>query len=172
MMGRQSADQAQFFYSFNLDERVPETHLLRRIDVFVMQALADVHSEMVACYSQRFGLKPKRLAADTAYGTGKFLGWLAKEKIAPHIPVWDRSTREDGTFSRADFVFDPEKNQYACPTGKPLKQFNRAFAKPRSGRHAGGADDLPREQTGLRCVQTQSPLLPERVTSKSPKKRP
>ena len=25
---------------------------------------------------QRFGLKPKRLAADTAYGTGRFLGWL------------------------------------------------------------------------------------------------
>ncbi len=48
MMGRQSADQAQFFYSFNLDERVPETHLLRRIDVFVRQALADVHSEIVS----------------------------------------------------------------------------------------------------------------------------
>src|SRR5689334_11013703 len=27
-----------------------------------------------------FDLKPKRLAADTAYGTGKFLGWLVKEK--------------------------------------------------------------------------------------------
>ena len=51
-----------------------------------------------------FDLKPKRLIADTAYGTGKFLGWLVKEKrITPHIPVWDKSTREDGTFSRADF---------------------------------------------------------------------
>ena len=39
-----------------------------------------------------FDLKPKRLAADTAYGTGKFLGWLVKEKkITPHIPVWDKS---------------------------------------------------------------------------------
>jgi hypothetical protein len=27
---------------------------------------------------ERFGLKPKRLAADTAYGTGKFFGWLAQ----------------------------------------------------------------------------------------------
>ncbi len=37
-----------------------------------------------------FDLKPRRLAADTAYGTGKFLGWLVKEKrITPHIPVWD-----------------------------------------------------------------------------------
>ena len=47
-----------------------------------------------------FDLKPKRLAADTAYGTGKFLGWLVKEKrITPHIPVWERAKREDGKFS-------------------------------------------------------------------------
>jgi hypothetical protein len=40
---------------------------------------------------------PKGLAADTAYGTGEFLGWLVKEKrIAPHIPVWWRPKREDG----------------------------------------------------------------------------
>ena len=51
MMGRQSADQGQFFYAFKLDERVPESHLLRRIDVFVKQALANVHREMAAFYS-------------------------------------------------------------------------------------------------------------------------
>ena len=28
MMGRQTADQAQLFYSFNLDERIPKTHPL------------------------------------------------------------------------------------------------------------------------------------------------
>ena len=37
---------------------------------------------------ERFDLRPRRLAADTAYGTGKFLGWLVKKKkIIPHIPV-------------------------------------------------------------------------------------
>ena len=47
---------------------------------------------------ERFNLKPKRLAADTAYGTGKFLGWLVKKKkIIPHIPVWEKSDRRDGT---------------------------------------------------------------------------
>src|SRR3954469_25100499 len=30
----------------------------------------------------RRGLKPQRLAADTAYGTGKFLGWLVSAGIA------------------------------------------------------------------------------------------
>jgi transposase len=68
-----------------------------------------------------FDLKPKRLAADTAYGTGKFLGWLVNEKkIAPHIPVWDKSEREDGTFSRSDFRWIKQKNVYICPAGKML----------------------------------------------------
>ena len=53
---------------------------------------------------ERFDLKPKRLAADTAYRTGKFLGWLVKaKKITPHIPVWEKSDRLDGIFSRSDF---------------------------------------------------------------------
>ena len=57
-----------------------------------------------------FGLKPKRLAADTAYGTGKFLGWLVKEKrIIPHIPVWEKSDRQDGIFSRSDFHWDRKR---------------------------------------------------------------
>ena len=45
---------------------------------------------------ERFDLRPRRLAADTAYGTGKFLGWLVKrKKIIPHIPVWEMSDRQD-----------------------------------------------------------------------------
>ena len=69
-----------------------------------------------------FALKPKRLAADTAYGTGAFLGWLVKEKrITPHIPVWEKSEREDGIFSRADFIWDRRHGHYICPNGKPLR---------------------------------------------------
>ena len=76
---------------------------------------------MIERTEQRMGLKPQRLAADTAYGTGKFLGWLVGAGITPQIPVWDKSAREDGTFSRSDFTFDPERNIYTCPAGKVLK---------------------------------------------------
>ena len=69
-----------------------------------------------------FDLKPKRLAADTAYGTGRFLGWLVKDKnIIPHIPVRDKSDRDDGTFSRSDFRWDKRRGHYICPTGKVLR---------------------------------------------------
>jgi hypothetical protein len=68
---------------------------------------------------ERFVLKPRRLAADTAYGTGKFLGWRVKEKkIIPHIPVWEMSDRQDGIFSRSDFYWDRKRGAYICPNGK------------------------------------------------------
>lgn len=69
-----------------------------------------------------FALSPKRLIADTAYGTGKFLGWLVKEKkITPHIPVWEMSDRSDGIFSRSDFHWDKKQGVYICPNGKLLR---------------------------------------------------
>src|SRR6202043_1977387 len=71
---------------------------------------------------ERFDLKPRRLAADTAYGTGKFLGWLVKrKKIIPHIPVWEKSDRQDGIFSRSDFHWDRKRGAYICPSGKLLQ---------------------------------------------------
>jgi transposase len=51
MMGRRQVVQAQFFYSFHLEERVAVDHLLRKIDVFVSRALADIHRDMAASYS-------------------------------------------------------------------------------------------------------------------------
>ena len=69
---------------------------------------------------RRFDLEPKRLAADTAYGTGRFLGWLVGRRIVPHIPVRDASERDDGTFSRADFRWDRRRGVYICPNGRVL----------------------------------------------------
>jgi hypothetical protein len=49
------------------------------------------------------------------------LNWIVNEKnIAPHIPVIDKSGREDGSLSRDDFAFDQERNVYVCPQGKLL----------------------------------------------------
>ena len=81
-----------------------------------------VASTMIDRTEACFDLKPKRLAADTAYGTGKFLGWLVKEKqITPHIPVWEKSDREDGIFKRSDFIWDTKHGHYICPNGKLLR---------------------------------------------------
>jgi transposase len=80
---------------------------------------------MIERTEDRLDLKPDRLVADTAYGTGKFLGWLVTAGITPHIPVWDKGNRDDGTFSRRDFTFDKKKNEYRCPAGKVLRTTGR-----------------------------------------------
>ena len=38
--------------SFELDNRVPKNHLLRRINIFVTSALADVHEQLDPYYSE------------------------------------------------------------------------------------------------------------------------
>ena len=87
----------------------------------IRQAEVGAAKTMIERTEERFDIKPKRLAADTAYGSGPNLSWLVKDKdIAPHIPVIDKSKREDGTFSREDFRFDKERNVYVCPANKTL----------------------------------------------------
>jgi len=87
----------------------------------IRQAEVGAVKTMIARTEQCFDIKPKRLAGDTAYGSGANLNWLVNEaKIAPHIPVVDKSKREDGTFSREDFTFEKKRNIYICPAGKVL----------------------------------------------------
>jgi transposase len=87
----------------------------------IRQAEVGAARTMIDRTEERFGLKPERLAADTAYGAASMLNWLVEEKsIAPHIPVFDRSKRDDGTFSRSDFRYDPASDVYHCPAGKTL----------------------------------------------------
>ena len=81
----------------------------------------DATETMIERTEDRFGLKPDRLAGDVAYGTGEMLGWLVGRGIDPHIPVWDKSERKDGAFSRADFAYDKERDLYVCPGGEILK---------------------------------------------------
>lgn len=83
---------------------------------------------MIERTKERFDLKPDHLAGDVAYGTGKMLGWLVERGIDPHVPVWDKSRRNDNTFSRADFIYDAERDVYTCPNGKTLKTTGRALS--------------------------------------------
>ena len=62
------------------------------------------------------------------------LNWLVHEQgIEPHIPVFDKSQRTDGTFSRDDFTYDHATDTYRCPAGKTLQRYRRRFTTPRTG---------------------------------------
>ena len=50
MMGRRDRDQASLFYDFNLDDVIPDRHLLRRLNVFVTVVLADLHEQLRSAF--------------------------------------------------------------------------------------------------------------------------
>ena len=87
----------------------------------VRQAEVTAAKRMIERVQNRFGLWPERLAADTGYGSAEMLGWLVHQKgIEPHVPVFDKSARTDGTFSREDFRYDAKGDLYRCPGGTPM----------------------------------------------------
>ena len=52
MMGRQAGDQSQVFYLFNLEERIPARHLLRRINPIATRVLGDLRGKLQPFYSE------------------------------------------------------------------------------------------------------------------------
>lgn len=125
---------AYFAYSTNY---LVDVHAGVIVDIEATSAHRTEETEatktMIERVEQQFGIKPARLIGDTAYGTGAMLDWLVNDKqIEPHIPVWDKSEREDGTFSRSDFNWDEQADEYRCPQGNPLRSQWRAFTNPRT----------------------------------------
>ena len=87
----------------------------------IRQAEVLAAKRMIERSINRFDLYPARLLGDSAYGSAEMLGWLVYEHgIEPHVTVFDKSTRQDGTFSRDDFTYDHVGDVYSCPAGKLL----------------------------------------------------
>ena len=83
---------------------------------------------MIDRVEDRFDLKPTRLIGDTAYGAAELLGWMVKDKaIEPHVPVWDKTQRQDETLSSSEFPWDEQADQYRCPQGHALRSQWRPF---------------------------------------------
>jgi transposase len=100
----------------------------------VRQAEVTAAKTMIERAYVNFDLRPERLIADTGYGSAEMLNWLVHERgIEPHVPVFDKSKRKDGTFSREDFTYDHASDSYCCPGGKLLKLYRRPFKRPRDG---------------------------------------
>jgi transposase len=132
-----SAHNGPAIYAYEINYLIDTDHAVI-VDVeattAIRQAEVEAAKRMLDRTGDRHGLYPERLAADTGYGSGPMLEWLVEEKgIEPHIPVFDKGERQDGTFSRSDFAYDPEADHYTCPGGSQLRQFNRNFSTPRSG---------------------------------------
>ena len=92
----------------------------------IRQAEVGASQTMIERTEETFGLKPDWLVADTAYGSAPNLHFLVDEEgIEPHVPVIDKSKRDDGTFSREDFIYDEAHDCYVCSNGKVLPRSSR-----------------------------------------------
>jgi hypothetical protein len=142
---------------------VEATRAIRQAEVGASRTMLDRTAE-------RFGLKPQHLAADSAYGSAENLAWLVKERqIAPHIPVFDKSQRTDGTFSRSDFVFDPDEDHYTCPGGKRLVQYRRNFTNRRSGVTKDGVRFYRAKQSDCQSCHLKARCCPNTLRRRIPR---
>ncbi|MBB3589487.1 transposase [Sphingomonas aurantiaca] len=97
----------------------------------------DAGRVMLERSADRFDYHPKRVAADKAYGSAVFLGFVRDHGAIPHIPVIDRTHQTNGKLPRTAFSYDRDTDSFTCPTGKPLR--HHAFHPP-TGVHRYAAD--------------------------------
>jgi hypothetical protein len=116
------------------------------------------------------GFDPERLAADTAYGSAEMLGWLVQERgIEPHIPVFDKSQRSDGTFSRDAFAYDHKRDCYICPAGKELRQRQKIYRVPRPLVDADGMMRYRASKPDCQACPLKSQCCPNAPARKIPR---
>ena len=124
------------FFAYSTNYLIDVEHgVILDVEATPAHRTAEVDSTkvMIERIEANLNLTPKRLIGDTAYGTAPILGWMVKEKgIEPHVPVWDKAERKDGTFQREDFLWDAKADEYRCPAGKALRSQWRPFKRART----------------------------------------
>jgi len=77
--------------------------------------------DMLARFAQWQGREAESVAADTTYGNGEFLQWLADRSITPYMRTRDSIHRKRSPFFGPErFTYEPENNRYICPAGQAL----------------------------------------------------
>ncbi len=65
--------------------------------------------------------------------------------------MFAKSERTDGTFSRAEFIYDRVRDLYVCLGGRQLRHYSRQFAQPRIGVDAEGLMRYRANQQDCNC---------------------
>jgi transposase len=74
----------------------------------------------------RWRVRPKRVIADTTYGTAENIREIEESGIRAYVPLpdWDRRSPYYGP---SRFVYDPEADLYRCPQGQPLRRYTAVY---------------------------------------------
>jgi hypothetical protein len=111
--------------------------------------------DMLTRFRQWQGREPESLAADTSYGNGEFLQWLADPSITPYMRTRDSIHRKNSPFFGPErFTYQPEHNCYICPAGQPLN-YGGCSHRNRAYTYIG-----TRKRCGPRKTVVEATLLP------------
>lgn len=169
-----AATRERAFYAYSTNYLIDLDHAVI-VDVeattSVRQAEVTAQRRMIERTQERFGIWPERLVADAAYGSAPNLAWLVEDKsIEPHIPVFDKSARSDGSFERADFSYDHADDSYICPAGHRLRRSHRNYSTPRDHVDKDGSIRYrARQQDCQSCALRErcTPNMPARKVTRS-----
>ena len=110
--------------------------------------------DMLTRFTQWQGRTPESVAADTTYGNGEFLQWLADRSITPYMRTRDSALRKNNPgYGPERFTYQPESNTYRCPAGEQLNYVglnvrNRAHAYIGSAKRCGACSPKAQCTTG------------------------
>lgn len=77
--------------------------------------------DMLTRFAHWQGREAQSVTADTTYGNGEFLQWLADRDITPYMRTRDSIHRKRSPFFGPErFTYQPESNSYVCPAGQQL----------------------------------------------------
>jgi hypothetical protein len=115
--------------------------------------------DMITRFAAWQGREPESVAADTTYGNGEFLQWLADRSITPYIRTRDSIHRKNSPFYGPErFTYEPENNRYICPAGQPLNygghsHRNRAWTYIGTRKRCGACSLRPQcTSAAFRCL--------------------
>ena len=92
--------------------------------------------DMLTRFAEWQGRAPQSLAADTTYGNGEFLQWLADRSITPYIRTRDSIHRKRSPFFGPErFTYEAEHNRYICPAGQSTQLWGASLSKSRLQLH-------------------------------------
>jgi transposase len=84
--------------------------------------------DMLTRFTAWQGRAPESVGADTTYGNGEFLQWLADRNITPYMRTRDSIHRKNSPFFGPErFTYEAEHNRYICPAGQPLNYGGRSL---------------------------------------------
>jgi len=110
--------------------------------------------DMLTRFAEWQGREPESVVADTTYGNGEFLQWLAEREITPYMRTRESAKRKNSPFYGPErFTYQPESNSYRCPAGEQLNYVglnvrNRAHAYIGSAKRCGTCSQKPQCTSG------------------------